>query len=359
MRIAALLIAAGLAGAQSQSPEQLFREALAAQQRGDDSAAIAKYREILKRYPDSIEVRANLGAALAKLNRFDEAIEQYRAVLAKKDNPGLRLNLALAYYKKGAWREAVPELEKLHAAQPGDVRIATLLADCDTNLGHDDKVIAVLSPLEAAHHDDLSVEWLLGSALIRTGRAREGLDRVDYVAHAGNRPEAYLLAGRTALKMNEFERARDYAAAARKLDPRLPGLDTLEGTVLSYLGDTEGAAAALRRAVETDPADFEAQLGLGAVLHTARDLDGARDHLQRALQLKPESTVARYEWARLERTEGQVEAAARDLERVVRADPNWAQPHVELAALYFRMNRQEDGERERAIFDRLTAGQKQ
>ncbi|MBZ5626812.1 MAG: tetratricopeptide repeat protein [Acidobacteriia bacterium] len=96
---------------------------------------------------------------------------------------------------------------------------------------------------------------------------------------------------------------------------------------------------------------------MSAVLHTNRDLARAREHLQRALQLRPDSTVARYEWARLERTEGQVEAAARDFEKVVHADPTWAQPHVELAALYFRLNRQGDGERERAIFDRLTAEQ--
>jgi tetratricopeptide (TPR) repeat protein len=157
--------------------------------------------------------------------------------------------------------------------------------------------------------------------------------------------------------MNEFERARDYAAEAARLNPRLPGLDTLRGTVLNYLGDAEGAAAALRKAVEADPKDSEAQLALGAVLLTGRDLDGARRHLQLALELNPKSTVARYEWAKLERAEGQVEAAAKDFEKVVHDDPNWAQPHVELAALYFRLNRQEDGERERAIFDRLTAEQ--
>ena len=357
MRIVAFLIAAGAACAQTPQPDQLFHDAVAAQQRGDDALAVRKYQELLKLYPDSLEVRANLGAALAKLNRYDEAIEQYRAALAKKDNAGLRLNLALAYYKKGAMRLAVEQLNTLRAAQPDDVRLATLLADCYTSLGQDEKVIAILEPVASAHPGDLSVEWLLGSALIRAGHRREGLDRVDRVAREGHSPEAYLLAGRTALKMNEFERARDYAAAAARLNPRLPGVDTLRGTVLSYLGDTEGAAAALRKAVEADPKDFEAQLGLGAVLHTERDLDGARQHLQRALQLKPNDTVARYEWARLERTEGQAEAAARDFEKVVHDDPTWAQPHIELAALYFRLNRQEDGERERAVFDRLTAEQ--
>src|ERR1022692_4088298 len=119
MRIVALLIAAGAACAQSSSPEQLFRDAVAAQQHGDDALAVRKYQELLKRYPDAVEVRANLGAALAKLERYDEAIEQYRAVLAKKDNAGLRLNLALAYYKKGALREAVQQLSTLQGAQPG------------------------------------------------------------------------------------------------------------------------------------------------------------------------------------------------------------------------------------------------
>ena len=357
MRIVALIVAASAAYAQSSGPEQLFRDAVAAQQHGDDALAIRKYRELLKSYPDAVEVRANLGAALSKLGRYDEAIEQYRAVLAKKDNPGLRLNLALAYYKKGALREAVQQLDTLRGAQPGDARVATLLADCYTRLGQDEQAIMVLKPVEAAHPDDLAVAWLLGSALIRTGHQRDGLDRVDRVARQGNNPEAYLLAGQTALKMNEFERARDYADAALRLNPRLPGAQTLRGTVLSYLGDLQSAVAALQKAVQADPNDFDAQVALGAVLHTERDLDGARQHLERALQLKPDSNLARYEWARLERTEGHVEAAVKDFERVVHDDPNWAQPHVELAALYFRLNRQEDGDRERAVFDRLTAEQ--
>ena len=207
MRIVAFLIAAGLAGAQSSNPQQLFHEALAAQQRGDDALAVRKYQEILKSYPDSIEVRANLGAALAKLNRYDEAIEQYRAVLAKKENAGFRFNLALAYYKKGAWRDAAQQLSSLGAAQPDDARVATLLADCYTNLGQDDNVIATLKPVEAAHRDDLSVAWLLGSALIRAGHPREGLDRVDARGPPGQ-PSRGLPAGRPDGSQDERVRAR-------------------------------------------------------------------------------------------------------------------------------------------------------
>lgn len=361
MWLAALFVlAAGTATAQSSSPEQLFRDAVAAQQKGDDALAIRKYQELLKLHPEVIEARANLGAALAKLGRFDEAIEQYRAALAKNaGNSALRFNLALAYYKKGALREASEQLNALLRAYPDNMRLATLLGDCEARLGRDDQVIAVLKPVEAAHPDDLAVAWLLGSALIRTGHRRDGMVLVEKAAKQGNSPEAYLLAGQMALKMNLFERARDYGDAAMRLNPKLPGALTLRGMALTYLGDNPGAIAVLRKAIEADPNDFEAQLSLGAVLHTERDLDGARQHLTRALALNPASNLARYEWARLERTEGQVEAAVKDFERVVHDDPTWAQPHVELAALYFRLERAQDGERERAIFDRLSAEQQQ
>jgi len=355
--VSLLLVAAGAAAGQSANPELLFREAVAAQQRGDDAAAVSKYRELMKLYPDAIEVRANLGATLARMGRFDEAIEQYRAALAKSPgNAALRMNLALAYYKKGASKEAIEQLAPLHQEQPGDARIATLLGDCYTHTGQDDRAIAILTPVEAAHPEDLGVEWLLGSALIRTGRKREGLERVDKVARQGHNAEACLLAGQTALNLNEFERARDYADAALAIDAKLPGALTLRGTVLTYLGDNVGSIETLRKALAVNPDDFEAHLSLGAVLHTERDLDGARQHLARARQLNPSSTLALYEWARLERTEDHLEAAVKDFEQLVREDPNWAQPHVELAALYFRLNRQEDGERERATFDRLNAG---
>jgi len=349
-----LALATGAALAQAPSPEQLFHDAVAAQQRGDDATAIRKYQELLKLRPDVVEVRANLGAALAKQGRFDEAIEQYRAALAKNQSSvPLRLNLALAYYKKGAFQGAIQELAPLHKADSSNERVAMLLADSYAHLGKDDQVIAILQPLDLAHRDDLALQWLLGSALIRTGDRRQGLERVETVAKAGNNAEAYLLAARTALELTYFERARDDADAAARLNPQLPGLLSVRGMALYYLGETETAKGLLEKALAADPNDFDAHLALGAGLRVDRDLPAARRHLARALELRPDSTVARYEMARLERAEGNLEAAVHDLEKVVHDDPKWPQPHIELSALYFQVNRPEDGERERATFDRL------
>src|SRR6266568_8484900 len=165
--------------AQVASPEQLFQDAVAAQQRGDDETAIRNYQELLKNYPGSLEARANLGAVLARQGRFDEAIAQYRAALAEADNAALRVNLALAYYKKNDFAEGAKQLDLLHRAKPDDLRISTLLGDCYVRLGKDDQAIAVLGPAEAAHPDDLGVAWLLGSSMVHAGRLRDGLERVE------------------------------------------------------------------------------------------------------------------------------------------------------------------------------------
>jgi tetratricopeptide (TPR) repeat protein len=86
-------------------------------------------------------------------------------------------------------------------------------------------------------------------------------------------------------------------------------------------------------------------------------MEAAKTYLDRALQLKPTDSMARYESAMLKSTSGDYDAAARQLEQLVKDDPNWLEPHVELATLYYRLHRPEDGAKERQIVDRLTAEQ--
>ena len=74
-------------------------------------------------------------------------------------------------------------------------------------------------------------------------------------------------------------------------------------------------------------------------------------------EILPTSPLARYELARVKRVQGQLNAAVNDLERVVRDERRWIPPHVELAALYYRLKRPEDGARERQIVDRLAEDQ--
>lgn len=223
---------------QNASPDDLFRQAVDAQQRGDFAAAITGYQRFLKLRPNSVDALANLGAALAHTGKLDEAVAEYRKALQlDRTNTAIRMNLALAFYKKGDSKDAATEFAAIHATQPLDVRAAILLADCDHRLGKDDEAIALLTPLDAAQPGNPDLEYVLGSALISRGKRREGATMLEQVGKAANSADAYLLAGSTLIDINDFDGAKNDIDGAFVLNPSLPGVHTMRGVVRDKLGD--------------------------------------------------------------------------------------------------------------------------
>lgn len=266
-------------------------------------------------------------------------------------------NLALAYYKKGDFSNAREQLELLHKSQPSDARIAVLLGDTYLHLGDYSAAITMLTPLEAANAQNPDFEYVFGTALIKSGKQREGVTRIEKVAEAGSSADAYMLAGFTLLQINEFEQARQDLDAALRLNPNMPGIYTLTGTARDKTGDVKAAEPAFRSALKVNPDDFDANLYLGAILYKRRELDEAKIYLNKALQLQPSSPMARYEMAMLKSASQNYDGAVQDLEVLVKDNPRWLEPHVELASLYYRLHRPADGGKERQIVEQLTAEQ--
>jgi tetratricopeptide (TPR) repeat protein len=353
-----LLFYGSFAPAQQAQPDRLLSNAIEAQQRGDLPTAIREYEELLKLKPNMIEVRVNLGAALADSGRFDDAIAQYR--LALRDVPDknpIRLNLGLAYYKKGDLEAASREFEELHRVRPEDARVATLLGDSEVRLGRGAEAVAMLSSMEASNAANPDFEYVLGTALLQEGKRREGAQKLSKLAEQTQSADAYLLAGSTFLDLNDFEHARADLEAALRLKPDLPHIYTLTGMARDQTGDQATAEPAFREALRQNSSDFEANLYLGSILYKRRSMDEAKQYLDRALQLNPTSSMARYEVAMWNSTSGHYEVAAKYLEDVTRTDQNWLEPHIELANVYYRLHRPQEGAREREIVTRLTAQQ--
>jgi Tfp pilus assembly protein PilF len=88
-----------------------------------------------------------------------------------------------------------------------------------------------------------------------------------------------------------------------------------------------------------------------------RDFESARPLIELAVQLQPTSPLARLEMAKLNGMTGKYAEAASTLEDLEKTDPNWLDPHVELATIYYKLHRPEDGQRERDIVQRIEAQQ--
>src|SRR5262249_4607516 len=152
-----------------------------------------------------------------------------RALVNAQDKTGVRMNLALAYYKKGDFAHAKPEFAAVHAARPNDLAAAMLLGYSEVKLSQGAEAVVALKPIEPGHETDMDFEFVLASALILAGDEAEGLPRMEKVAQATRSADAYVIAGSTRLHRREFKEARVDLDAVLELDPKIPGLYTLAG----------------------------------------------------------------------------------------------------------------------------------
>jgi len=360
MRVALIVLGLIATGARAQTPsaDELLKAAITEQQQGDYQSAIRDYRKALEVRPGMVEAKVNLGAALSRTGQYDEAIAMYESVLPSLTYKApVILNLGLAYYKKGDFANAHIQFQRVHALQPKNARIAILLGDTDLRLEKPEDAVALMQPLDRENTNDMDFQFVYGSALVGAGKRQEGAERLERVAKSGVRADAYRLAGINRLQLNDFELARKDLDEAVRLDPKLPNVYTLAGTARDKMGDQASAEPAFREALRLDPDSFEANLYLGAILYKRREIAEAKAYLDHALTLRPDDQLARYESAMLKSTAGDYQEAARVLEQLSKEDPNWLDPHVQLATLYYKLHRPDDGARERQIVDRITSEQ--
>ncbi len=348
-----------LALSAQQDPERILQQAIQLHQAGKLEQAIPQYRAYLKLRPDAVDARSNLGAALAGTGQYEEAIAVYREALKQRPgDPRIRLNLALARYKIGAIAEAAPEFSALHADAPGDRQILLLLADCELRQGLNGKVVELLAPSAEKDSGDMAVAYLLGTALLRDGRISRGQQMIDRILRRGDSAEARLLMGTAKLQARDFEGAIPDLQKAAELDPHLPDVYSYLGRAQVGMNDPAAARAAFERELRENPNDFESNLNLAAILRQNEDYAGARKLLDRALRVRPGDARARFQLASDHLAAGRLEQARAGLEALVREHPKFVEAHLALATAYYRLKRKAEGDRERALAQKLTAEQR-
>ncbi len=339
---------------QTRSPQSLSRDADAAYVRGDVRAAIRLYEELIKIQPASVEARTNLGVAMARVGRYNDAVAQYNEALKRAPgNPSILLNLALAWYKQAAFDKAAVNLERLRAKHPENRQSLYLLADCYLRLGRNEDAVALLQPAYNANPNDRAVDFALGTALIRAGQIKQGEVIIEQVAKTGNQNEVDLLTGAAQLAAHDSKAAANRIHKALESEPDLPGGWMLYARALLDSGDHEGARIAFLRALRADPNDFEANLYLGGMLRYDGNIADATPYLEKARMLRPSSVEARFQIGLLNLAEGHLQDALSILQQVERQSPDFKEVHVQLAALYARLHLIEDSKRERAAVFQL------
>jgi tetratricopeptide (TPR) repeat protein len=137
--------------------------------------------------------------------------------------------------------------------------------------------------------EDIAAAYVLGMALVRDNRVREGQVVLDRILKDGNSPEAHFLLGSQMFFAGDFPSAVAEFQAAAERNPDLPSLQSYYGQALLNTGDPDAAATAFRKELARDPNDFDSNLHLAEILMERKKPEEAAPLLERAARIRPGS----------------------------------------------------------------------
>ena len=319
-RILALALALALAALPLRAAAQsnLRATAFALEQAGKNAEAEAAWRKLAAESPSNAEPLAHIGLLEARQEHYAAAEAFYRKALAiNPAMPGLRLNLGLAYFKGGDYRETIHIFEPMLKAQPAHSaqtdRLTLLLGMSHYGLGEYRAATPFLMQASASDPQNLTLLLTL--------------------AHS-------------CLLSSQFQCVLDAWHRMVALNAESAEADMLAGEALDAMKDTDGAIREFRAAAAANPKEPNVHFGLGYLLWTRSQYAEAAQQFQAELANNPGYTNAMQYLADCELQMGQLDRAQALLEAIVKSDPSVFMARLDLGILYGKRNRNEDALRE-------------
>lgn len=142
---------------------------------GRHEAAVASLQRAVALQPRDVASQANLGAALQALGRVDEALASYRAAQAIAPSAKGHLSLASALRAQGHLGDAVAELQRAIALDPGYADAHNNLGEARWDQGDADAALAAWRAALAVAPDHAEAHYNLGILFHDGGRLDEAL----------------------------------------------------------------------------------------------------------------------------------------------------------------------------------------
>jgi Flp pilus assembly protein TadD len=317
--------------------------------------AVPELKSVLALDPNNVDACANLGVLLFFARNYQEAVPQLRKAVAL--NPGLwkiqsLLGLGethisdLADARKDL-EAAFPQIQEQKLKMEVGLELVGIYHQ-STDLEDAGRVIAELrkqfpeSPevLYAAYrtYADLSGESMLELSMV----APDSAQMHQLLAHEETKE------GNTNAAIIHYRKAI-------AIDPHLPGVHFELAELLSTSPDPavkKEAVQEYRAALADNPQDEKALLRLGDFADQAGDTDQARDDYAKAAQLQPADADAKLGLAKMLILANEVSRALPLLEDSARLEPTNATVHYRLATMYKRIGRVDDAKREVALYQK-------
>jgi Flp pilus assembly protein TadD len=357
---AAVLMAALPALCQSSSnAEQLQRHSRQAQEylkSNHPDLAAREFSAMVALDPSNIDARGNLGVLLFFRGDFANAAEQLRAALQLQPTLWkVQALLGMCEKRIGQTANAQLDLEKAFSQLTEEkIRVQTgmELIELYYGAGTLDKAAAVASVLRQLKPTDIDI--LYTAHQIYLDLADESMLSITMLAPDSAR--MHQLMAHEAARQGNTEGAIAQYREALKIDPKTPGLHFELAEALSgskQPSDREEVERQYRAALATNPFDEKSECRLGDIAARQSDLKTAAAHYSRALELQPNDPDANLGLAKTLISMNQPEKAIPLLEHAAQLEPFNATIHYHLSVLYRKAGRTDDARRELTEFRRL------
>jgi tetratricopeptide (TPR) repeat protein len=233
----------------------------ALEKQGRVEEAIKHYMEALRVKPDYAKAHNNLGIALQGQDRVEEAIKHHmEALRVKPDYADAHNNLGIALQAQGRVEEAIK---------------------------HHMEALRIMPDFAKAHNN-------LGTALQAQGRMDDAVKH--YIEALRIKPDyehAHYNLGITLQAQGRMDDAVKHYVEAVRIKPDYEHAHYNLGNTLQAQGRMDDAIKHYVEAVRIKPDFAEAHSNLGIALFHKKDIDGAIEHFRKALQIKPDYIQAK------------------------------------------------------------------
>ena len=348
--------AASLAWAQSSdevTPEvqQLYAQAKAAQQRGDSTAAIEKYRAMIKLAPHLAAAYNNLGMLYFNQNDYPHAAEVLkRGLELHQDMPTAAAMLGMSYFQLGEDDKAEPLLRNALKANPNDDRIEMMLVRILVNVRKLDEAATLLNAHLKRNPKDQEAWYILGKTYLQL--SEESLQKINEIDP--NSVVAHEITGEIDESMHNYDVALVEYKKAIDLAPHEPGTHMHMANGYWLIGKWESAQEEFKAELANDPNNCTARWKLANSMLEANDSsEDALAQLNQAVERCPNLMQARVDRARALVRMGKQSDALPDLLLAEKDSPTEPSIHFLLGAVYRAQGKTAEAQQEMRTYGQL------